>query len=166
MTYANVAAVAGSVIAITFLVVALIILAGLIRTRQLRRNPLGTVVAIIFLVSAAHQALLVLPVMPQIAPGNYILDPANAVLAVLTALIGLMFLALRSQYGAIVLATPRRRSRRRAKDFRGARADAVTGLPGADQAREFLGIELAEALHAREPVCLLMIHLDLIQRRH
>jgi diguanylate cyclase (GGDEF)-like protein len=165
MTYANVAAVAGSVIAITFLVVALIILAGLIRTRQLRRNPLGTVVAIIFLVSAAHQALLVLPVMLQIAPGNYVLDPANAVLAVLTALIGLMFLALRSQYGAIVLATPRRRSRRRAKDFRGARADAVTGLPGADQAREFLGIELAEALHAREPVCLLMIHLDLIQRR-
>jgi diguanylate cyclase (GGDEF)-like protein len=165
MTYANVAAAAGSVIAITFLVVALIILAGLIRTRQLRRNPLGTVVAIIFLVSAAHQALLVLPVVPQIAPGNHILDPANAVLAVLTALIGLMFLALRSQYGAIVLATPRRRSRRRAKDFRGARADAVTGLPGADQAREFLGIELAEALHAREPVCLLMIHLDLIQRR-
>jgi diguanylate cyclase (GGDEF)-like protein len=163
MTYANVAAVAGSVIAITFLVVALIILAGLIRTRQLRRNPLGSAVAIIFLVSAAHQALLVVPVVPQIAPGNDILGPANAVLAVLTALIGLMFLGLRSQYGAIVLANPR--SRRKARVAEGARTDAVTGLPGADQAREFLTLELAEALLTREPACLLMIHLDSIQRR-
>jgi len=138
MTYANVAAAAGSVIAVTFLVVALIILAGLIRTGQLRRNPLGTVVAIIFLVSAAHQALLVLPVVPQIALGNSTLDPVNAALAVLTALIGLMFLALKSQYGAIVLATPQRRSRRGSKDAQGARTDAVTGLPGAEAAQKFL----------------------------
>jgi diguanylate cyclase (GGDEF)-like protein len=165
MTYQNVAAGAGSVIAVTFLFVALIILAGLIRSKQLRRNPLGTVVAIIFLVSAVHEALLALPVVSQIGPGNEVLDPANAVLAVLTAMIGLMFLALRSQYGAIVLATPKRRTKRRAKGVSGAPADAVTGLLGADQARNVLSMELAEVLHTRESLCLLMIHLDLIQRQ-
>jgi diguanylate cyclase (GGDEF)-like protein len=155
--------VAGSVIAITFLIVGITILVGLLRTGQLRRNSLGAGVAILFLVSAVHQALIVLPLVPQLTPGGDVLDPANAVVAVLTALVGLMFLALRNEYGAIILATPRHANkRRRKKDSE--RADAVTGLPGADQARKFLATELAAALPAHEPVCLLMIHLDLIQR--
>ncbi len=164
MTYQLVTQVASGAIAATFLVVALLILRGLLRARKLRSNALGLLVALVFLAVAAHRVALVLPTFSDLTPGASVLDPVNAAIDVVTALTGLLLLSLQSRFGALALPAPSRTKRRKSKDPHVSRTDSVTGLPGGQQAREFLTLELREAVHSREHVCLLMIHLDPVQR--
>src|SRR5258708_9596156 len=164
MTYQLVTQVARGAIGGTFLVVALLILGGLLRARKLRSNALGLLVALVFLAVAAHRVALVLPTFSDLNPGASVLDPVNAAIDVVTALTGLLLLSLQSRFGALALPAPSRTKRRKSKDPHVSRTDSVTGLPGGQQAREFLTLELREAVHSREHVCLLMIHLDPVQR--
>src|SRR5258708_7091619 len=164
MPYQLVTQVASGVIAFTFLLVALLILRGMLRARKMRSNALGLVVALVFLAAAAHRVALVLPTIAGLDPGTSIMDPVNGGIDVVTALLGLGLLLLQSRFGALALPAPSRPRRRKSKDLPVSRTDAVTGLPGGQQAREFLTGELRSAVHSREHVCLLMIHLDPVQR--
>src|SRR5258708_6023124 len=164
MPYQLVTQVSSGVIAFTFLLVALLILRGMLRARKMRSNALGMVVALVFLAAAAHRVALVLPTIAGLDPGASIMAPLNAGIDVVAGLLGLGLLPLESRFGALALPAPSRRRRRKSKGLPVSRTDSVTGLPGGQQAREFLTGELRDAVHSREHVCLLMVPLDPVQR--
>ncbi|MCW3041750.1 MAG: domain S-box protein [Solirubrobacterales bacterium] len=107
-----IAAAANLIIAGCYFAISWFILGGLLRTRQLRSNPLGSATALIFLTCAVHHGShavhLLLPLVTPDAHGEAMRRAFGwqmSVWDVLGAAVGVLYLSLRSSYSQL-LQTP------------------------------------------------------------
>lgn len=156
MTLGQVDQLVGLVIAATYFLVFLLLVVGLIRTKQLLRGRLGLATAMVFFAAAAYRTLSAI----LQARGQSIADEANlgltVALDILTAVVGLVFLGLRQQFGALIAGVDDDD-----EGYRQARGlDALTGLPTEQRALDVLRRQLSATSLNGERLAVLVVHLD------
>jgi diguanylate cyclase (GGDEF)-like protein len=156
--------IAGVVITATYLLVFLLLVLGLLRTKQITRSRLGLATALVFFAAAAYRGASALAV----ARGQAITDEGNlsltVALDVLTALVGLFYLSLRRNFGSIITgveddddAVFSREGRRSAG------TDPLTGLATDKKAMEVLRRQLSATSLSGEKLAVLMVYVDQIE---
>ena len=149
--------VAGVLVAATYFLVFLLLLIGLLRTKQLTRGRIGLATAMVFFAAAAYRtAGAILQ-----ARGQAITDDANLgltlALDVLTAAVGIYYLGLRKHFGALISGVD--------DDPKGAPRgiDALTGLPTEARALEVLRRQLSSTSLNGERLAILVVYLDQVE---
>lgn len=151
--------VAGVVITATYFLVFLLLLIGLLRTKQVLRNRLGLATALVFFAAAAYRGASAV----LVARGQNISDEnklyLTAALDLLIALVGLFYLSLRRRFGTLITGadddgvpggTP----------GKGRGMDELTGLPTEKRALEVLRRQLSATSLSGERLAVLIIHID------
>jgi diguanylate cyclase (GGDEF)-like protein len=151
--------IAGVVIAATYFLVFLLMIVGMLRTKQLMRARLGLATALVFFAAAAYRAVSAV----LTARGQSTSDEDNLLLTVsldvLTAVVGLFYLSMRRQFGSLISgvddeAGPRRSARG---------LDALTGLPTEARAIDVLRRQLSASSLNGEKLAVLIIHIDQVE---
>ena len=162
MTLSQVDQVAGVVITATYFLVFVLLLVGLLRTKQLLRNRLGLATALVFFAAAAYRgasAILVARGQSVSAQDNLYLTTS---LDLLIALVGLFYLSLRRHFGTLITGAD-------AEDDLGPMAkhgrgtDELTGLPNEKKALEVLRRQLSATSLSGEKLAVLVIHIDQVE---
>ncbi|HEV1997251.1 MAG TPA: diguanylate cyclase [Candidatus Dormibacteraeota bacterium] len=154
--------VAGVVITATYLLVFVLLLIGLLRTRQVLRNRLGLATAMVFFAAAAYRGASAV----LVARGQSISDADNlyltAALDLLIALVGIFYLSLRRQFGTLITANEEDIDAG-ATPGKGRGTDELTGLPIEKKALEVLRRQLSATSLSGEKLAVLIIHIDQIE---
>ncbi|HEY8741266.1 MAG TPA: diguanylate cyclase [Candidatus Dormibacteraeota bacterium] len=156
--------IAGVVVTAAYFLVFLMLVMGLVRTKQVTRNRLGLATALVFFAAAAYRGISAL----LQTRGQSITDDANlgltAALDLLTALVGLFYLSLRHHFGSIITgveddddAVFSREGRRSAG------TDPLTGLATDKKAMEVLRRQLSATSLSGEKLAVLLIYVDQIE---
>jgi len=153
--------VAGVVITATYFLVFLLLIIGLIRTKQVLRNRLGLATALVFFAAAAYRGATAI----LAARGQAIADDGNlyltAALDLLIAVVGLFYLSLRRHFGTLITGKDDDQPSGGRKEGRG--NDALTGLPTEKRAREVLRRELTATSLSGEKLAVLIIHIGQVE---
>ena len=162
MTLPQLDQVAGVVITATYFLVFVLLLIGLIRTKQLLRNRLGLATALVFFAAAAYRGASAIVV----ARGEDMADPTNIYLTValdvVIALVGLFYLTQRRHFGTF-LTGESDEDDLGPSPKRGRGTDELTGLPTEKKALEVLRRQLSATSLSGEKLAVLIIHIDQVE---
>lgn len=155
--------IAGVVITAAYLLVFLLLLVSLVRTKQATRSRLGLATALVFFAAAAYRAVSVVTVLR----GQTITDEQNLALTtaldVLTALVGLFYLSLRRQFGSMTSGVDDDDAVFGRQGRAGAGTDPLTGLATGKKALEVLRRQLSATSLSGEKLAVLMVYIDRIE---
>jgi diguanylate cyclase (GGDEF)-like protein len=156
--------IAGVVVTAAYLVVFLLLVMGLIRTKQATRSRLGLATALVFFAAAAYRGASVV----LVARGQAISDDQNlgltTALDVLTALVGLFYLSLRRQFGSLISGVEDDDAAVFSREGRAsAGSDPLTGLATGRKAIEVLRRQLSATSLSGEKLAVLMVYIDQIE---